>query len=226
MGDKLMIKAVIFDMDGTIIDSEPIYEKVNEEIYEKYGFNLSQEDYDRHMGASLKDIWADILDRYQVKDEYSHYKIEDFMEDHIHSSYMGLAEAEDLELMPGVKEWFEFLKDHGYKMIVASSSYEPVIEHIFQRFDLENYMEGYVDGNAIDNGKPAPDIFLEAAERLGVKPEECIVIEDSENGVKGAHRAGARVVAFNRAQDESQDLSSADLIIEEFNQENLNEILK
>lgn len=226
MGDKLMIKAVIFDMDGTIIDSEPIYEKVNEEIYEKYGFNLSQEDYDRHMGASLKDIWADILDRYQVKDEYSHYKIEDFMEDHIHSSYMGLAEAEDLELMPGVKEWFEFLKDHGYKMIVASSSYEPVIEHVFQRFDLENYMEGYVDGNAIDNGKPAPDIFLEAAERLGVKPEECIVIEDSENGVKGAHRAGARVVAFNRAQDESQDLSSADLIIEEFNQENLNEILK
>jgi HAD superfamily hydrolase (TIGR01509 family) len=221
-----MIKAVIFDMDGTIVDSEPIYEKVNEEIYEKYGFNLSQEDYDRHMGANLKDIWTDILDRYQVKDEYSHYKIEDFMEDHIHSSYMGLAEAEDLGLMPGVKEWFEFLKDHGYKMIVASSSYEPVIEHIFQRFDLENYMEGYVDGNAIDNGKPAPDIFLEAAERLGVKPEECIVIEDSENGVKGAHRSGARVVAFNRAQDESQDLSSADLIIEEFNQENLNEILK
>ena len=63
-----MIKAVIFDMDGTIIDSEPIYERVNEEIYEKYGFNLSQEDYDRHMGANLKDIWTDILDRYQVKD--------------------------------------------------------------------------------------------------------------------------------------------------------------
>ena len=101
-----MIKAVIFDMDGTIIDSEPIYERVNEEIYEKYGFNLSQEDYDRHMGANLKDIWTDILDRYQVKDEYSHYKIEDFMEDHIHSSYMGLAEAEDLELMPGVRDWF------------------------------------------------------------------------------------------------------------------------
>ncbi|TDQ01738.1 HAD superfamily hydrolase (TIGR01509 family)/HAD superfamily hydrolase (TIGR01549 family) [Halanaerobium saccharolyticum] len=221
-----MIKAVIFDMDGTIIDSEPIYERVNEEIYEKYGFNLSQEDYDRHMGANLKDIWTDILDRYQVKDEYSHYKIEDFMEDHIHSSYMGLAEAEDLELMPGVKDWFEFLKDHGYKMIVASSSYEPVIEHVFQRFGLENYMEGYVDGNAIENGKPAPDIFLEAAERLGVKPEECIVIEDSEHGVNGAHKAGARVIGFNRAKDESQDLSRADLIIDEFNQENLNEILK
>lgn len=225
MGDKLMIKAVIFDMDGTIVDSEPIYEKVNEEIYEKYGFNLTQADYDRHMGANLKDIWEDILDRYQVKEEYSHYKIEDFMEDHIHSSYQGLADEEELELMPGVKEWFDFLKDHGYKMIIASSSYAPVIEHIYQRFELGQYMEGYVDGNSIDNGKPAPDIFLKAAEKMGVKAEECLVIEDSENGVNGAHRSGAKVVGFNRAQDESQDLSKADLIIEEFNQENLQKIL-
>lgn len=221
-----MIKAVIFDMDGTIIDSEPIYEKVNQAIYEKYGFNLTQEDYDRHMGANLKDIWEDILNRYQVKDEYSHYKIEDFMEDHIHESYQGLAEAEELELMPGVKEWFDFLKDHGYKMIIASSSYEPVIEHIYQRFELEQYMEGYIDGNAIENGKPAPDIFLKAAEKLGVKAEECLVIEDTEHGVNGAQRAGAKVVGFNRAQDESQDLSNADLVIEEFNQENLQKILK
>jgi len=225
MGDKLMIKAVIFDMDGTIVDSEPIYEKVNEKIYEKYGFNLTQSDYDRHMGANLKDIWEDILDRYQVKEEYSHYKIEDFMEDHIHSSYQGLADEEELELMPGVKEWFDFLKDHGYKMIIASSSYAPVIEHIYQRFELDQYMEGYVDGNAIENGKPAPDIFLKAAEKMGVKAEECLVIEDSEHGVNGAHRAGAKVVGFNRAQDESQDLSKADLIIEEFNQENLQKIL-
>ena len=221
-----MIKAVIFDMDGTIIDSEPIYREVNQEIYGKYGFKLSQEDYDRHMGANLKDIWEDILERHQVKEEFSHYKVEDFMEDHIHESYQGLAEAEDLELMPGVKEWFEFLKDHGYKMIIASSSYAPVIEHVYQRFELDQYMEGYVDGNAIENGKPAPDIFLKAAEKMGVKAEECLVIEDSEHGVNGAQKAGAKVVGFNRAQDQSQDLSKADLIIEEFNQDNLQQILK
>ena len=220
-----MIKAVIFDMDGTIVDSEPIYDQVNAEIYEKYGFNLSQEDYDRHMGANMKDIWTDILERHSVKEEFSHYQIEDFMEDHIHSSYQGLAEAEDLELMPGVKDWFEFLKDHGYKMIIASSSYAPVIEHVYQRFGLEQYMEGYVDGNSIENGKPAPDIFLKAAAELGVKPENCLIIEDSENGVNGAHQAGAKVIGFNRAQAESQDLSKADLIIEEYNQENLNKAL-
>ena len=221
-----MIKAVIFDMDGVIIDSEPIYEKVNEEIYDKYGFDLTQADQDRHLGANLKDIWTDILDRYPVKEEFSHYKVEDFMEDHIHSAYQGLADAEDLELMPGLKEWFEFFKDHGYKMIIASSSYSPVIEHIYQRFDLDQYMEGYVDGNSIENGKPAPDIFLKAAEKLGVESEECLVIEDSEHGVNGADKAGAKVIGFNRAQDESQNLSSADLIIEEFNRENLNKILE
>jgi len=220
-----MIKAVIFDMDGTIVDSEPIYDQVNAEIYEKYGFNLSQEDYDRHMGANMRDIWTDILERHPVKEEFAHYKIEDFMEDHIHSSYQGLAEAEELELMPGVKDWFEFLKDHGYKMIIASSSYAPIIEHVYQRFGLEQYMEGYVDGNSIENGKPAPDIFLKAAAELGVKPENCLIIEDSENGVNGAHQAGAKVIGFNRAQAESQDLSKADLIIEEYNQENLNKAL-
>jgi len=220
-----MIKAVIFDMDGTIVDSEPIYDQVNAEIYEKYGFDLSQEDYDRHMGANMRDIWTDILERHPVKEEFAHYKIEDFMEDHIHSSYQGLAEAEELELMPGVKDWFEFLKDHGYKMIIASSSYAPIIEHVYQRFGLEQYMEGYVDGNSIENGKPAPDIFLKAAAELGVKPENCLIIEDSENGVNGAHQAGAKVIGFNRAQAESQDLSKADLIIEEYNQENLNKAL-
>ncbi|MGM0499925.1 MAG: HAD family hydrolase [Bacillota bacterium] len=220
-----MIKAVIFDMDGTIVDSEPIYDQVNEEIYKKYGFDLSQEDYDRHMGANMKDIWTDILNRHPVKEEFAHYKIEDFMEDHIHSSYQGLAEAEDLELMPGIKEWFDFFKEHGYKMIIASSSYAPVIEHVYQRFGLDQYMEGYVDGNSIENGKPAPDIFLKAAAELGVKPEKCLIIEDSENGVNGAYQAGAKVVGFNRAQDQSQDLSKADLIIEEYNQENLNKVL-
>ena len=87
-------------------------------------------------------------------------------------------------------------------------------------------MEGYVDGNSIENGKPAPDIFLKAAAELGVKPENCLIIEDSENGVNGAHKAGAKVVGFNRAHDESQDLSNADFIIEEYNQKNLQKIIK
>lgn len=220
-----MIKAVIFDMDGVIIDSEPIYREANTEIYKKYGIELNQEDHDRHQGSNLKDIWLDILDRYEVKEEFSHYKVEDFMEDHIHSSYQCLADAEDLELMEGVRDWFDFFKDHGYKMIIASSSYVPVIEYIYQRFNLDQYMEGYVDGNAIENGKPAPDIFLKAAEKLGVKAEECLVIEDSENGVNGAHQAGSKVIGFNRTKDKNQDLSNADLVIEEFNQENLNKVL-
>jgi beta-phosphoglucomutase-like phosphatase (HAD superfamily) len=86
-------------------------------------------------------------------------------------------------------------------------------------------MEDYVAGDSIENGKPAPDIFLKAAEKLEVQAEDCLIIEDSEHGVNGAHQAGAKVIGFNRAKDKNQDLSKADFIIEEYNQENLNKIL-
>ena len=213
-------------MDGTMIDSEPIYEEISKEIYDKYGIELTEEDKERHLGSSLKDIWTDILEHHEVDEEFSHYKREDFMEDHIHSSYQGLAEAEDLQLIPGLEEWLEFFKDHGYKMIIASSSYEPVIEHVYQRFGLEEYMEGYVDGNAVENGKPEPDIFIRAAEKMGLSPAECIIIEDSKKGVEGAAASGAKVVAFTGNSSSTQDLSAADYIIDEYNQENLNKIIK
>lgn len=221
-----MIKAVIFDMDGTIVDSEPIYDRVNDEIYPKYGFNLTEEDQKRHMGANLKDTWTDLLNRYSAKEKFSHYELEDFIELHVNAFYQGLADTEELTLMPGVEEWFEYLKENDYKMIIASSSYAPVIEYIYQEFELDQYMEGYVDGNSIENGKPAPDIFIKAAEKLNLEPEECIIIEDSANGVKGAERAGARVVGFNGTHNQGQDLSAADFIIEEYSRDNLKKILE
>jgi HAD superfamily hydrolase (TIGR01509 family) len=224
ISSKNKIKAIIFDMDGVIINSEPIYEEVNKKIYPEYGINLTQAERDSLRGTSLFDSWQKLLNKFEVKAEYSHYKIEDFIEQHIHSYYEGLANSEDLKLMPGVKAWFEFFKEHGYKMIIASSSYPPVVEYIYQRFELAEYFIGYVDSTTIINGKPAPDIYLRAAKRLNFKPGECLVIEDSENGVKGAKAAGCKVIAYNRAADPSQDLAAADLEIAEFSRDNLHKI--
>lgn len=126
--------------------------------------------------------------------------------------------------MPGIIDWFKYLKENNYKMIIASSSYEPIIEYIIQEFKLDDFFVGYVDGNEVENGKPAPDIFIKAAEKLGLKNEECIVIEDSEHGITGAKKAGSRVVGFKQREDAEQDLSKADIVIEEFNKKNLNNI--
>ena len=216
-----MKKAVIFDMDGVIVDTEPIYKEVNDDVYAKYGLEISEKELERYIGVNLIETWKDIMERYELNDDY---KLNDIIEDHIYNYYKGLEASEELELMPGIKEWFEYLKEHDYKMIIASSSYEPIVEFIYQRFGLGKYMEGYVDGMQVENGKPAPDIFLKALEKLGVDAEDCLVIEDSEHGVNAAKAADIEVVAFDRREEAEQDLSNADLIINEFNQQYLHKI--
>ncbi|RQD74650.1 MAG: HAD family phosphatase [Halanaerobium sp. MSAO_Bac5] len=216
-----MIKAVIFDMDGVIVNSEAIYEQADKEIFQHYGINLSDEELQNYIGVNLLDIWTDLLSKYQLKDEYSDYEVEDFIEEHVHSHYEVLSESDELNLMPGIKDWFEYFKANNYKMIIASSSYAPIIELIYQKFGLDKYMEGYVDGNSVEKGKPEPEIFLKAAEKLQLKAEECLVIEDSEHGITAANKAGMKSIGFARNTDYNQDLSSADILIKEFNQQNL-----
>lgn len=219
-----MIKAVIFDMDGVIVDTEPIYEKVNKDFYAKYGIDMQKIDTEKYIGVNLIETWKDLLNNFELKAEYADYSLEDIIEDHVHSYYKGLESSEDLKLMPGIIDWFKYLKENDYKMIIASSSYEPIIEYIVQEFELDDFMAGYVDGNSVENGKPAPDIFIKAAEKLGFKNEECLVIEDSEHGITGAKEAGSMVVGFKQREDAAQDLSEADIVIEEFNKKNLNDI--
>ncbi len=216
-----MKKAVIFDMDGVIVDTEPIYKEVNDDVYAKYGLEISEKELERYIGVNLIETWKDIMERYELNDDY---KLNDIIEDHIYNYYKGLGASDELELMSGLEEWFEYLKENDYKMIIASSSYEPIVEFIYQKFDLGKYMEGYVDGMQVENGKPDPDIFLKALEKLGVAAEECLVIEDSEHGVNAAKAAGIEVVAFDRREEAEQNLSNADLIINEFNQQNLHKI--
>jgi len=213
-----MKKAVIFDMDGVIVDTEPIYKQVNDDVYAKYGLEISEEELERYIGVSLIETWKDIMERYELNDDY---ELNDIIEDHIYNYYKGLEASEELDLMPGLEEWFKYLKEHDYKMIIASSSYEPIVEFIYQKFELGKYMQGYVDGMQVENGKPEPDIFIKALEKLGVDAEDCLVIEDSEHGVNAAKAAGIEVAAFNRREEAEQDLSNADLIIDEFNRKNL-----
>jgi len=219
-----MIKAVIFDMDGVIVDTEPIYERVNKDFYAKYGIDMEEIDTEKYIGVNLIETWKDLLNNFELREEYADYSLEDIIEDHVHSYYEGLASSKELKLMPGIIDWFEYLKENDYKMIIASSSYQPIIEYIIQKFGLDEFVSGYVDGNAVENGKPAPDIFIKAAEKLQLKNDKCLVIEDSEHGISGAKQAGSKVIGFKQRKNSEQDLSKADIVIEEFNKENLNNI--
>lgn len=217
-----MTKAIIFDMDGVIIDSEPLYKEIDKKVFAEYDIYLSESEIENYVGVPLFEMWADLMEKYDLHEEHN---IEEIMENHVEMFYEGLKES-NLELMSGVKDWFEFFKEKDFKMIIASSSHAKIIELVYKKFALERYIKGYVDGNAVENGKPAPDIFLKAADKLGVKAENCLVIEDSEHGVKAAKSAGMKCVAFSQRNSGYQNLDKADIVIGEFNSENLNKIMQ
>ena len=217
-----MIKAVIFDMDGVIIDSEPIYKEIDKKMFARYDICLSEEKLESIVGVPLFELWDKLMLEYDLCKKYN---TEEIIDQHADMYYKALKEN-DLKLIPGIREWFEYFKKHGFKMIIASSSHAKKIEFVCSRFNLDKYVEGYVDGNSVKNGKPAPDIFLKAADKIGIKPENCLVIEDSEHGVSAAKSAGMKCAAFSQRNSSFQNLDSADIVIKEFNKENLKKVME
>ena len=216
-----MDKGIIFDMDGVIIESEPLYMEIDREIFKKYGLELTKEEREKYTGIPLDEIWLKLNQDYNLDQEYD---LEDIVEDHVESFYQGLKES-DIQLIEGLNNWFNKLKKMNIKMLIASSSFPKIVDYIYQNFNLDRYMEGYVNLDDVEKGKPDPEIFIKAAETMKLSPEDCIVIEDSENGVLAAKRASMKCVAYNGRNSTFQDLDRADLIIDEYNQSNFDRVI-
>ncbi|MBS4538109.1 HAD family phosphatase [Clostridium sp. D2Q-11] len=218
-----MFRGVIFDMDGVIVDTEPIYIEIDKEVFSDYDIYLSEKEIENYIGVNLREIWKELLEKNNLHEKYT---VDEVYQHHVNEFYIKLKNHESLVLMSGLEEWLKYFKDNGIKMIIASSSHSRIINFIYEKFNLGLYMEGYVDGNAVENGKPAPDIFLKAAEKLELDPKECIVIEDSQHGVRAAKRAGMKCIGLSNRKSEFQSLELADMVIENFSKDNLKKVLK
>ena len=206
------MKLAIFDMDGVLADTEPVYEKMYREIYRRFGLELPREERDSFIGRSSSHIWK------FVKEKYS---IEASVEELIRMKeavYEEMLRREDLVPIDGVVSLLDFLITDGWTLAIASSSKRPVIDYITAAIGVADLFSFISSGDAVSKGKPDPEIFLKASSHFGAEPSGCVVIEDAASGVKGAKAAGMTVFAFRSPNSGEQDLSAADAVFTDYSQ--------
>ncbi|MYK49829.1 MAG: HAD family phosphatase [Candidatus Dadabacteria bacterium] len=204
-----MIKAVIFDMDGVIIDSEPLWEKSESIMLKQKGF-AGNESYRKEyrkkiMGLSQRD---------SVKLLKETFGLDESPEEILNARLKILLELyeKELRLSDGVPELLKILSAEKHiKTALASGSPMKVIEFVLKKFSLSDTFGIKVSGDCVERGKPHPDIYLETARRLGVSTGECVAIEDSINGIVSAKDAGMRCIAVPDPRIATEDYPKADI---------------
>lgn len=195
---------VIFDMDGVIIDSEPLHFKVIMAIHKELGLKNMEDRHGSFVGGSIKNMWQ------TIKADYGLSQSVEALIDQQTNSYLEYVKNKPIQPIPGVIDLLEELKGAGYPLVLASSSKMQLIELVAEKLNLDRYFTSYISGDELPRSKPDPAIYLNAVETLGLKANQCLAIEDSSNGVKSAKAAEIFCIAFRNDHFGKQDLSQAD----------------
>lgn len=208
-----MIEAIIFDMDGVLVDSEPFHIEIEKRQFERNKLIVSAEEHLNYMGMASDVMWRTIVHKHQLN-----IPVEELIDQNRTESIRYFSELTTIPVMPGLIELLEMLKGKNYPMAVASSSFPEIIELILKKTELRDYFRVVVSSQEAGKSKPEPDVFLLAAQKLGVPPTNCIVIEDSFNGIAAAHAANMHCVAYQGPGSNPQQQKEADAVITSFDQ--------
>lgn len=182
------IKAVLFDMDGLMVDTESLSTEAFINSAKAQGYNMTKEETLKVLGFTKANIYQFWIDYFQGTNVDGKKLVDD------HYEYIeNVLYTVGPEKMPYVEELLKYLRENNYKIAVASSSDTADIKNNLEKTKLEKYIDEIASGVEVENGKPAPDVFLLAAERLDVDPKDCLILEDSKAGIKAGKASGAMV---------------------------------
>ena len=213
-----MIKAVIFDMDGVIVESEQMHIVAEQQTLLKYGVHISAEELHTYTGTTAKFMFNKLIRKYGLDTTFE--KIFGEKEEVLFRLL-----DEGVRPTKGVIDLLLRLKRKKVKLAIASSSHRRMISYVLGKLEIADLFDSVVGAEDVTNGKPDPEIFLTCAKQLDLRPEECLVVEDSKLGVEAAKKAGMRCLGFINPSSGDQDLSKADSVTNDFRRLNLQKLL-
>ncbi|EMF0504609.1 HAD family phosphatase [Enterococcus hirae] len=202
-------KAVIFDMDGLLFDTEIVYYEASQMVADQMGFPYDKELYLKYLGVSDEEVWANY---HQIFARFGKNNVQKFINDAYEETIRRFSLGA-VQLKPGVIELLDFLEEHRIPKVVASSNQRHIIELLLEKNQLTNYFETIVSAENVKRAKPDPEIFLLAHEYLGTKKQETLVLEDSKNGILAAASAEIPVIMIPDLLAPSEDLQQKTLAV-------------
>lgn len=206
-------KAVIFDMDGVLVNSEPHHKEIEARILEELGVQIPESELSAYVGIASDELWTKVVHKFKLSNDP--LELLKLNNERIIEYFNNL---DDFAPIDGVEEIILKIMDKNIPLAVASSSSNIVIDALLKRSGLSSYFDIRVGGQMVEKSKPEPYIYYLTAEKLGVEPQECTVFEDSTNGIKAAKRAGMYCIGYRGIGYQGQDQSEADRTIRQYDE--------
>ena len=206
-----MIKAVIYDLDELMVDSNELHHLATEKVLAKYGKSVREvppKVLSSYMGMRVKDILKSVVSILKIDTDAEQFITER------NKVFLELVKTK-LTLMPGLIHSLEYCRKNGYKTAIASSGTREYIEIVVDKFAIRSYFNLIITGDDVQIGKPNLEVYQTTCKKLGFSPQECVVLEDATNGVTAAKGAGCNCIGIRDPHSPQQDLSKADLIIQD-----------
>ena len=206
------MKAIIFDMDGVILNSEPLHIKVCEEILHDLKISIPENFFDKYLGVANPVMWKEIKEELKIEKS-----VEELVQLQESKTFVTIRKISITE-SPNLIKFLEVLKKENIPCIIASSSPQELINIIVEKLKLESYFKYWISAENYNTSKPDPTIFLEASKKLEISPKHCVVIEDSENGIKAAKKANMKCIAYTKFHIGNPNIKEADVAINNFSE--------